>query len=89
MLSNVGWVGNGGSDNLWIGHYVTGNFSAPEDLTEAGSLGSAPTIAEDSATGNIYIFWTSSASNRDLWEGYYNSSTGNWSVQNLGMGPLT
>ena len=85
---DIVWQGGGADHYLWIGHSENGSYLPVSDLTSSGGLGSAPTIADSQALGNVYVFWIGGGAQHDLWEAYWNASNGVWSVMNLGMGPL-
>lgn len=81
---DLAWQGSGTDHTLWTGHYFNGSYNPVNERSFAGSLGSAPAIS-DSPNGNTYIYWIGSDPAHDLWLAEWN---GNWTVTNLGMGPL-
>jgi hypothetical protein len=85
---DIVWQGGGADHYLRIGHSENGSYLPVSDLTSSGGLGSAPTIADSQALGNVYVFGIGGGAQHDLWEAYWNASNGVWSVMNLGMGPL-
>lgn len=91
-IFDIVWRGGGSEHLLWYANFTasTGTYSASQAVGNSGALGSAPTVAEDTYyVQNEYVFWKSSASAADLWEGFYDGVISNptWYIIHLGMGP--
>lgn len=88
-------VWRGGNGRLWFAHpEVTRPNVGAIELSNSGSLDSAPTLAEtftglmDVDFANMFIFWRGGAPKHNLWEAFYNGNKKAWHLYDVGKGPL-